>query len=144
MVEAAAVAHRATVTTLSITARAMDGSAEPVLRRRPEIIHGVGNLLQNALQFAHRGVEAQATWDADSIVLTISDDGPGFPSHVLGRLGEPYLSARADRTGHMGLGIFIAETLLGRTGARVEFGNRRQGGARVVIQWPRQLLEVET
>lgn len=143
LVEAAATPHRAGVASLTITARARDGSAEPVLRRRPEIIHGVGNLLQNALQFAHRGVEVLAVWDADSIELIISDDGPGFASHLLGRLGEPYLSARVDRTGHMGLGIFIAETLLGRTGARVEFGNRREGGAQVAIHWPRQVLEVE-
>jgi two-component system sensor histidine kinase RegB len=143
LVEAAATPHRVTAATLTITTRALDGSAQPVVRRRSEIIHGVGNLLQNALQFASRGVEAQASWDSDSIILTITDDGPGFSSNVLNRLGEPYLSARADRTGHMGLGVFIAETLLGRTGARVEFGNRRQGGARVVIQWPRQLLEVE-
>jgi two-component system sensor histidine kinase RegB len=142
LIEAAAAAHRATATTLVIAARAMDGSREPVLRRRPEVIHGLGNLLQNALQFAQREVEVLVAWSAESIVLTISDDGPGFPSHLLNRLGEPYLSARSDRTGHMGLGIFIAETLLSRTGAQVEYANRRQGGARVLVRWSRQALAV--
>ena len=135
--------HRATAATLRIVADPQDGSPEPVIRRRPEIIHGIGNLLQNALQFAQREVEVIASWDADSVRLAIADDGPGFPSHLLSRIGEPYISARADRAGHMGLGIFIAETLLGRTGARVEFGNRRQGGAQVQVHWERTALDRE-
>ncbi|MEI6559118.1 MAG: ActS/PrrB/RegB family redox-sensitive histidine kinase [Rhodospirillaceae bacterium] len=143
LVDAAATAHRASPNTLRIVSRPLDGSPEPVLRRRPEIIHGVGNLLQNALQFAQREVEVIASWSIDSVHLAIADDGPGFPSHLLARIGEPYISARADRTGHMGLGIFIAETLLGRTGARVEFGNGRQGGAEVRVHWERQALDRE-
>ncbi len=143
LVDAASTSHRATATVLRIVAEPLDGSPEPVVRRRPEIIHGIGNLLQNALQFAQREVEVVASWDADSVRLAIADDGPGFPSHLLSRIGEPYISARADRSGHMGLGIFIAETLLGRTAARVEFGNRRQGGAQVVVHWERPALERE-
>ena len=143
LIDAASTSHRGTPTNLRILAEPLDGSPEPVIRRRPEIIHGVGNLLQNALQFAEREVEVTAAWDVDTIRLTIADDGPGFPSHLLSRIGEPYISARADRAGHMGLGIFIAETLLGRTGARVEFGNRRQGGAQVLVHWERQSLDME-
>jgi two-component system sensor histidine kinase RegB len=143
LVEAAAAPHRTTPARLTITVQPAGGTAEPMVRRSPEIIHGVGNLLQNALQFAERAVEVVAAWDDEAVELTIIDDGPGFSSHVLGRLGEPYISVRTDRSGHMGLGIFIAETLLGRTGAGVEFGNQRQGGARVAIRWPRQALEDE-
>ncbi len=141
LLEAAATAHRTTPALLSITARPAVGAPEPVVRRSPEIIHGVGNLLQNALQFAERQVDVVAVWDHESVELIITDDGPGFSSHVLGRLGEPYISQRSDRSGHMGLGVFIAETLLGRTGASVVFGNQRQGGARVVIHWSRHDLE---
>lgn len=143
LIDAASTSHRATATVLRIVAEPLDGSPEPVVRRRPEIIHGIGNLLQNALQFAQREVEVVASWDVDSVRLAIADDGPGFPSHLLSRIGEPYISARADRSGHMGLGIFIAETLLGRTGARVEFGNRRQGGAQVLVHWERLALDRE-
>ena len=143
LVDAASTSHLGGPTNLRIVAQALDGSAEPVIRRQPEIIHGIGNLLQNALQFAEREVEVIASWDADSVRLAIADDGPGFPSHLLSRIGEPYISARADRSGHMGLGIFIAETLLGRTGAEVEFGNRRQGGAQVLVRWERRALDRE-
>jgi len=143
LVEAAMMPHQATPTRLTILRQPGDDSAEPVLRRQPEILHGLGNLLQNALQFAQREVEVIAAWNSESLTLTISDDGPGFPSHLLSRLGEPYISARADRSGHMGLGIFIADTLLSRTGARVEFANKRQGGARVMVRWQRAALEAE-
>jgi len=60
---------------------------------------------------------------------------------VLARLGEPYISSRAGSAGHMGLGVFIAQTLLSRTGARVSFGNAEDGGARVVISWRRSDIE---
>jgi len=144
LLEAAARPHRTTPATLSITAQPADGTPGPMVRRSPEIIHGVGNLIQNALQFAERAVEVVAAWDGESVELTITDDGPGFSSHVLGRLGEPYISVRSDRSGHMGLGTFIAETLLSRTGASVGFGNHQGGGARVTIRWPRDALESET
>jgi len=54
-------------------------------------------------------------------------------------LGEPYVSSRRNEEGHMGLGIFIAQTLLERTGASISFGNDE--GAEVVIRWPRAMLE---
>ncbi|MEI8393692.1 MAG: ActS/PrrB/RegB family redox-sensitive histidine kinase [Rhodospirillaceae bacterium] len=140
LVETAAIPHLAGPTSLVVMAERAGGLPDPVVRRQPEIIHGVGNLLQNALQFAHAEVRAVVGGDTDQVTLTITDDGPGFPSGMLSRLGEPYLSARADSAGHMGLGIFIAETLLSRTGASVEFGNRRRGGARVVVRWNRRAL----
>ena len=67
-------------------------------------------------------------------MLVIEDDGPGFPAEVLDWLGEPYLSTRHEEGG-LGLGIFIANTLLARTGAKVHFDNTQQG-ARVTVSWP--------
>jgi two-component system sensor histidine kinase RegB len=72
--------------------------------------------------------------------LTIEDDGPGFPPAILDRLGEPYLSGRSERGESMGLGVFIAVNLLQRTGAMLSFANRPEGGARVVVRWPRAAL----
>jgi len=62
----------------------------------------------------------------DRFACAVADDGPGFPAHLLGRLGEPYLSTRAGASNHMGLGIFIAQSLLERTGARVSFARRKE------------------
>jgi two-component system sensor histidine kinase RegB len=119
----------------------------PRIPRSPEVLHGVGLLAQNAIQFASRTVEISVAWTEQGRTIIIADDGPGYSDQVLPRLGEPYLSGRADRGDNrsrpepgMGLGVFIAKTLLERTGARLIFSNRLDGGAQVVIDWPRGIL----
>ncbi len=114
---------------------------EPQVRRSPEIIHGLNNLIQNAVQFARREVTVTTFWDARRVAVEITDDGPGFMLHLLNRLGEPYLSTRAGAENHMGLGIFIAQSLLERSGARLTFENLEEGGAQVAISWNRANLE---
>jgi two-component system sensor histidine kinase RegB len=122
---------------------------EPEIDRTPEFIHGVGTLIQNAIQFAERRVLIRGRWDADAVSVEIMDDGPGISPHLLDRLGEPYVSTRTgdarDRE-HMGLGVFIAHTLLSRIGADLTISNRPKtdpmgGGATVRIEWPRRRLE---
>jgi two-component system, sensor histidine kinase RegB len=117
--------------------------AEPLVRRSPEIMHGLNNLIQNAVQFARREVSVTIHWDKTNVTVEIADDGPGFPAHLLGRLGEPYLSTRAGAENHMGLGIFIAQSLLERSGAELSFDNLVEGGAHVVISWNRTNLEAQ-
>ena len=116
---------------------------EPQVRRSPEIMHGLNNLIQNAVQFAHSEVSVTIHWDKATVTVEVADDGPGFPVNLLGRLGEPYLSTRAGAANHMGLGIFIAQSLLERSGARLVFDNLAEGGAHVVISWQRANLEAE-
>jgi two-component system sensor histidine kinase RegB len=83
------------------------------------------------------------------LTVEVLDDGLGFAADVLLKLGEPYVTSRpsgeGSRTGHlgMGLGFFIAKTLLERTGAKVSFGNARQGGATVSARWPRERIEAD-
>jgi two-component system, sensor histidine kinase RegB len=117
---------------------------EPVIKRNVGLLYGLGNLIENAAQFAAGQVNVEASWDKASIGVVIADDGPGFPEELIDRLGEPYLSTRTrnagpdgDSAGGLGLGIFIAKTLLERTGAKLSFENGAQGGARVQISWPR-------
>jgi two-component system sensor histidine kinase RegB len=43
----------------------------------------------------------------------------------------------------MGLGVFIAQSLLERTGAHVSFTNDDGGGAHVVVEWPRVQIDGE-
>ena len=114
---------------------------EPLVQRSPEIMHGLNNLIQNAVQFARHEVSVTIFWDSDVVTVEVADDGPGFPPHLLGRLGEPYLSTRAGDPDHMGLGIFIAQSLLERSGATLNFDNLVDGGAHVVISWERANLE---
>jgi len=119
-----------------------DDSAEPVLPRAPEILHALGNLIENARQFARREVQVTTAWSAGELSVTIHDDGPGFAADILGELGEPYLTSRRVG-GHMGLGVFIAKSLLERTGARLAFANPPGGGAEVAIRWHRADIEAE-
>jgi two-component system, sensor histidine kinase RegB len=114
---------------------------EPQVRRSPEIVHGLNNLVQNAVQFARREVTVTTFWDPATVTVEVSDDGPGFPLHLIARLGEPYLSTRAGAADHMGLGIFIAQSLLERSGATLAFENLEEGGAHVAISWNRANLE---
>lgn len=127
--------------------------AEPVGARNPGILYGLGNLVENAVDFAKSRVDVRAEWGHETVSITIADDGPGIPGAIRDRLGEPYVTTRGSNgeesdklngENHgMGLGFFIAKTLLERSGARLAFSNRvpPEHGARVQIVWPRSAIE---
>lgn len=147
--------YRAHQTTIKITAKArpdasLEGMAEPIGERRPGVVYGIGNLIENAIDFALDTVEVSATWNDRQVQVEIIDDGPGFPADVLETLGEPYVTTRATggRMGDgeskgMGLGFFIAKTLLERSGASVTLANQELPlrGAIVQVNWPRAAFE---
>jgi two-component system, sensor histidine kinase RegB len=113
-----------------------DATPEPEVALTPELRHSLANLIDNAIQFATGRVAVTLQPTRAGLNLAIEDDGPGFPDEVLDWLGEPFLSTRREEGG-LGLGIFIANTLLARTGAKVHFDNTNEG-ARVTIKWPAQ------
>ncbi|RKF13396.1 sensor histidine kinase [Roseovarius spongiae] len=134
-------------------------TTQPLILRRPEVIHGLRNLVQNAVDFAARTVWVESDWDDRRVSIRIMDDGPGYPPHLLGRIGDPLMRrrgggidpARPDYEG-MGLGLFIAKTLLERSGADLSFANGTEAfgrnaalaertGAFVEVAWPRKTLE---
>ncbi|MEM7630776.1 MAG: ATP-binding protein, partial [Pseudomonadota bacterium] len=133
---------------------------QPSILRKPEIIHGLRNLVQNAVDFAAANVWIEAHWTAQMITLRIMDDGRGFPQQVLGRIGDPFVRRRksgSDRQQRpeyegMGLGLFIAKTLLERSGAELSFANGGDPyssgdneiphvGAIVEVSWPRPKID---
>lgn len=153
---------------------------QPVLLRNPGILYGLSNLIENAVDFAQSEVEISANWTERSVQLRIIDDGPGFAVGILNRLGDPYITTRTYKTragsnaettaeqrqealrstgGGLGLGFFIAKTLLERSGARVSISNRQNSttgeanntitspqktsGAVIHIHWPRAQLEAD-
>ena len=130
-------------------------ASEPEIWRRPEMLYGLGNFIENAADFALEEVHLAAHYDRHHVAVIITDDGPGFAPDVLEKLGEPYVTTRPrskrassdPEGGHegMGLGFFIGKTLLERTGATVEIGNRSDGkvGARLAMRWPRRAIEAE-
>ncbi|MEM1365317.1 MAG: ATP-binding protein, partial [Pseudomonadota bacterium] len=150
---------------------ASDGSPEPEAVRSPGVLHGLGNIVENALDFAQSKVVVEVGWNETEIIVSVTDDGPGFSIENLERFGEPNMSRRSipvdggehgDRAGGLGLGLFIAKTLLERSGATVEAANiasadpqaekrsRRARlyatqhqaiGASVEVRWPRTAFE---
>jgi len=130
---------------------------QPTVLRMPEIIHGLRNLVQNAVDFAETTVWIEAHWTDKTITLRILDDGKGFATHLLGRLGDPFMGRRrplksdATRPEYegMGLGLFIAKTLLERSGAVLKFANgvedtndpRNHIGAVIEVNWPRSKID---
>src|SRR5262249_25093472 len=124
-----------------------DRANEPAGARNPAILYGLGNIVENAVDFAHERVEVSATWTGDDVGVTISDDGAGFAPEIIGRIGEPYVRGRRGRknaeASGLGLGVFIAKTLLERAGATLTFRNRvfPGRGAIVRIYWTRDDFE---
>jgi two-component system sensor histidine kinase RegB len=141
LVEAAGTPYRDARIRLIFATTGNAEDDEPLVQSSPEIMHGLNNLVQNAVQFARHEVSVTIFWDRSVVTVEVADDGPGFPPHLMGRLGEPYLSTRAGDQDHMGLGIFIAQSLLERSGATLNFDNLIDGGAHVVISWNRANLE---
>jgi two-component system, sensor histidine kinase RegB len=153
LIEEAVAPHRLVAVPIEVTtgpAGAKEAAPEPVTERNPGVIYGLGNLVENAVDFAVSKVEVEARWSKDDVRIVIADDGTGFTPDVLEQLGEPFVTTRAaqgerepagEHVG-MGLGFFIAKTLLERSGARIELANRApQGGAVVTVVWPRRWFE---
>jgi two-component system, sensor histidine kinase RegB len=117
---------------------------EPVGRRNPGVIYGLGNLVENAVDFARESVTLRWQWNESTITLDVVDDGRGFPPEVIDRIGEPYMSTRqgAEPGGGLGLGLFIAKTLLERSGATISFRNAMEPGKGAMVQviWPRGIF----
>ena len=148
--------NRGKIVTFKTQASAGGNQRQPEIFRRPEIIHGIRNFVQNAVDFSQGSVLVAISWTDDLITVDIGDDGPGFPSSVLNRIGEPFVRRRksdegnAQRPGYegMGLGLFIAKTLLERSGATLSFVNGPSkakpimgSGAIVTVHWPRSSIE---
>jgi two-component system sensor histidine kinase RegB len=135
---------------LKITIEKEGLGPEPVCRRNPPMVYGLGNLIENAIDFARSEVTIRARWTQATVEVAIEDDGPGFSADVLGSLGEPYVTTKKDRRAKseedsgLGLGLFIAKTLLERSGATVKPTNRAPPftGARLTIRWPRHAFEL--
>ena len=149
LLDEAADPHLGVGPTITTTVRSADGSPHPVVIRSAEAMHALSALVENAVDFAKKEVIVMGVHDGQTVTVEVADDGPGFAPSVMGKLGEPYVTTRPNgeqsRTGHagMGLGFFIAKTLLERTGAKVNFRNGRRGGAVVCVCWPRDVIEAE-
>jgi two-component system sensor histidine kinase RegB len=153
-----AMPHRGEDLEIRITVSPPKGdSSVPQVWRAPELLHGMGNIIENAADFAHSLVAIHAGWDEQFLHISVTDDGPGFSPEIFEALGEPYITSRPghhalgdsdlgpvgalDQHEGMGLGFFIAKILLEQTGGLVKADNPESGGAQVSIRWPRGVID---
>lgn len=145
LVEQIAAPHR--FTTIEVRTHFEGLGDEPKTACSPAIIYGIGNFVDNAVDFAKETVSIDAQWNLENVEIIILDDGPGFPPELINQLGEPYITRKTNRRkkteadSGLGLGVFIAKTLLERSGALLSFTNTVDGGARVAIKWNRGRFE---
>jgi two-component system, sensor histidine kinase RegB len=151
IVEEAVLPHREFGIAIHVEQGKAEGP-EPIARRNPGLIYSIGNLVENAVDFAKSEVRINPSWTKDKVTLTIIDDGAGYPPSIIDHIGEPYRSHRPhsgdsetaqSAGGGLGLGLFIAKTLIERSGAQIAFSNAFDDklGARIVLQWPRAVFE---
>jgi two-component system sensor histidine kinase RegB len=156
LIEEVVAPHRNFGVEIDVTVSASSAAEEPVGERNPAILYGLGNLLENAVDFAQARVEVTAFWSGQEVAVTIADDGPGFAPEIMERIGDPYVTSRGRRhhaapggadepqASGLGLGFFIAKTLLERSGATLVLENKAppQHGAVIRVRWGREDFEL--
>ena len=149
--------HRGEDLDIRVTVTAPDDGPQPQVWRAPELLHGLGNIIENAADFAASLVAVSASWDNQYLRIAVEDDGPGFAPEIFEALGEPYITSRPghhalgdndmgpqgslDKHEGMGLGFFIAKLLLEQTGGMVKASNPPGGGAKVEVAWQRGVID---
>jgi two-component system sensor histidine kinase RegB len=149
--------HRGEDVAITVSLATPKDSAVPQVWRAPELLHGLGNIIENAADFASATVAVSARWDDQFLDISVADDGPGFAPEIFEALGEPYITSRPghralgetdmgpqgplDEHEGMGLGFFIAKILLEQTGGLVQAENPPGGGAMVSIRWARGVID---
>ncbi|RDX35971.1 sensor histidine kinase [bacterium HD9-500m-PIT-SAG08] len=110
-----------------------------------EIIYGLRNFIGNANKFAKEKIFITLKSNNEFTEITIEDDGEGYPSEILSKIGEPYLRSlkkKDKKKSGLGLGIFIGKNLLEKNFASLNCQNSKtRSGAEVNIRWKNQDLK---
>ena len=113
---------------------------EPKIKYMDELMYGIGNIVQNAIQHANKNIFVNISWNKEFLNILIVDDGIGFAKEILDQIGNPYISKNKDNG--MGLGIFIAKNLIENIGGKILFNNNfnNKSGSAVEIELKREFL----
>ncbi len=109
------------------------GEDRPIVADRA-LGQALTNLLDNAVEAGAMTIRLAAAMEGTTLVLTVEDDGSGFPAEVLASLGRPYNTSK-DRRG-AGLGLFLATNVLRTLGGTLQARNRSGGGAETILRLP--------
>lgn len=97
------------------------------------------NLLDNAAQAARATVEIRVAEEGGDWLLEIRDDGAGIPPEVASRLGEPFVSGRAEG---LGIGYFLSHASVNQWGGSIRLQPRaEEGGTLTALRLPWAVLQ---
>lgn len=102
---------------------------------------GLFNILDNAFEASHGWLRLAASRSEGTLLLTVEDDGPGFPADMLATVGKPYQSSKGRLGG--GLGLFLLVNVVRKLGGRVDARNRSEGGAVISLALPLEALAID-
>jgi signal transduction histidine kinase len=105
-----------------------------VVADRVQMVRALSNLMRNAFEAGARTVRVRAAREAQAIVITLADDGPGLPAEVQARLFQPF--ATSTRVGGSGLGLAIARDALRAHGGDVTLDSTTQSGTVFALTLP--------
>ena len=126
-------------TKVKLTINLLSEGSEPSILYKDELMYGIGNIIQNAVQYSKKMVLANISWDNKNIKINIIDDGHGFPREILDNIGNPYISS--NKKNGMGLGIFIAKNLIENIGGKIDITNNENSiGSNIEIVLNKDIL----
>jgi two-component system sensor histidine kinase RegB len=99
------------------------------------------NLLDNAADASPERIELQGGWNAGELHLDIRDFGSGLAPEIVAEVGKPFFTTKQEKG--LGIGLYLARTIFGRFGGRVELESLAEGGTMTRIRLPLADLVVE-
>lgn len=110
----------------------------PLSCRPLAIKRALSNLVENAVKYGQRA-DVALVKQAEELIITISDDGPGIPADELDRVFDPFYrleTSRSRETGGTGLGLTVARSTIRAHGGDIRLANRDSGGLRATVTLP--------
>lgn len=117
----------------------LNGKAQPLPAYARSLRRCLQNLLENAIRYG-KVANIDVIDSADSLKITISDQGPGIPPELLEQVMEPFMRVEGSRnahTGGFGLGLSIARTVAQAHRGTLTLRNREAGGLEAILTLPR-------
>jgi len=107
-----------------------------LVRLEQVLVNLIGNALQAMAATAGPRLELSIAVQAERVVMSVADNGPGIPDEHLGQIFEPFFTTKPTGKG-LGLGLSISSRIIDDLGGSLSAANCPEGGARFTIRLPR-------
>lgn len=103
------------------------GTAEQVHIDKQFVYNTAENLISNALRYAENKVSVEITYQEKRMILTICDDGNGYPATILRKGIIPFSRDEMSDSEHFGMGLYICKLLCEKHGGSLTIENMEHG-----------------